>query len=154
MRTAAPAFDLNRIIAPLKPEAFHRDCWEQRPHAVLRGRSNYFADVLRLADLDAIVCLSGSLSSDNDMRLAKTMKGKFESRPVPKGADGRPDVYALYRAHRDGYTLIVNRIDSRWRPVAALCRALEAELHHKASANLYFTPSGRHHGQQRRRPGS
>lgn len=142
MQMKTSDFDLARLLAPLKPAAFTRDCWEKSPRAVFRRRAGYFSGLLSLSDLDSIVCLSGSVSSENDMRLAKTENGKFESRPVPLGADGRPDIYALYRAHRDGYTLIVNRIDSRWRPVAALCRALEYELHHKASANLYFTPGG------------
>lgn len=135
MQMTTSDFDLARLLAPLKPAAFTRECWEKSPRAVFRRCAGYFSGLLSLSDLDSIVCLSGSVSSENDMRLAKTEKGKFESRPVPRGADGRPDIYALYRAHRDGYTLIVNRIDSRWRPVAALCRALEYELHHKASAN-------------------
>lgn len=131
--------DLRKLLAPLTKERFLRESWEKKP-VLLRGSARRFERLLRIADLDALACFGVLSSSESDVRLAKTDGKEFTSRPVRAAAGGMPDPYGLYRAHHEGQTLIINRVDARWAPVAALCRALEWELHHRVNANLYFTP--------------
>ncbi|UPT73715.1 MAG: cupin domain-containing protein [Elusimicrobiota bacterium] len=136
---SARGLGLRELLRPLTKDRFFRDHWEKRPLR-LSGDARRFESLLRLRDVDSLACFGVLSSSESDVRLAKTEGGKFASRPVRTSASGIPDPYGLYRAHHEGQTLIVNRVDARWRPIAALCRALEWELHHRVNANLYFTP--------------
>lgn len=139
MLRARVGLGLRELLYPLTKKRFIRESWEKKP-VLMRGSARRFERLLCVSDLDTLACF-GVLSSDEaDVRLAKTTEGKFSSRPVRAAAGGIPDTYGLYRAHHEGQTLIINRVDARWRPVAALCRELEWELHHRVNANLYFTP--------------
>jgi ribosomal protein L16 Arg81 hydroxylase len=50
-------------------------------------------------------------------------------------------MFVLYRSYsEEGYTIAVDRLDLRWKPIVALCKNLEHEFHHPIAANLYLTP--------------
>ncbi|WP_369808551.1 MULTISPECIES: cupin domain-containing protein [unclassified Mycobacterium] len=70
----------------------------------------------------------------------KAHDGESSTLPLPRAWDGTPDIYALYNAYNSGYTIIINRLQARWGPIAILCRSLEESLRHPVNINLYFTP--------------
>jgi Cupin superfamily protein len=59
-------------------------------------------------------------------------------RPAP--FTGMPNVSKIAREFERGATLVVQGMHHWWRPLAAFCRSLEAQLGHSAQANAYFTP--------------
>jgi hypothetical protein len=53
---------------------------------------------------------------------------------------GHPDSATVRAAFRRGFTVVVNRMDRRWPPLARLARAISASLGYRCSVNLYLTP--------------
>ncbi|WP_324192955.1 cupin domain-containing protein [Nocardia transvalensis] len=88
--------------------------------------------------------LATTIRSEDDARLVRAgVDRTVTQHPVPLDAHGLLDIQAVYRYYSMGYSVVVNRIHRKSSPVAQLCGALEAALHHRVGANLYFTPRGR-----------
>src|SRR5262249_39973719 len=104
-----------------------------------RGAPGYYGDLLALDDVDALIGLSGLLAPPQaDFRLVKKGDDGPQMRPAPEQAiAGLQDVY---QAYADGFTIIVNRIERHWPPVAALCRGLATGFQCRVGANLYLPP--------------
>jgi hypothetical protein len=51
------------------------------------------------------------------------------------------DLAQAHHAFRKGYSLILNRLNDRWPPVARLCAQVASDLGFPTNANLYVTPA-------------
>ncbi len=68
-----------------------------------------------------------------------------------KGSDNQywTQVYAqenitlnhIHAAFNEGYSVVLNKVNFLWKPVAQLCEALAEEMGVRVNANMYFTPS-------------
>lgn len=128
---------LRSFLHPLTPEELFGEYWEKKPYLALHRDRLVQPPLLSIADVDALIQLT---TTEKDIKIVKMDGEDYSFRQAPRSADGSPDIFSLYRAHQDGYTIIVYNMQRRWGPVADLCRSLEAALHHRVRGNLYFTP--------------
>jgi len=133
-------FDLGKLLRPVEPPSFFRDYWEKSPCVIPRGNRKYYSDLFSIGDVDSLISLTSPAPSESDLSVVRTEGGELSSRAILRTPDGIPDIYFLYKAYDEGYTLIVNGLHRRWGPIATLCSKLEGELHQRVGANLYFTP--------------
>lgn len=134
------SWNLQRLLEPFSAEVFCQDHWEKAPICVARRDPGYFESLFSIADVDALLTLTANLPTAR-ARLVQSRNGQVVSKAVPVTDDGICNMYLLYRSYYDeGYSLTVDRLDLRWRQVAALCKAIENTLHHPVAANLYLTP--------------
>jgi hypothetical protein len=131
--SAEPALGLARLIAPMDVATFLRDYWEQQPLHVSRQDPCYYADLLTLDDLDAILAVSPVRAG-----VFRVVANGSESE-VPEGPNALQPVYERYRS---GATVIVNGLNERWEPLQRLCRGLAAESSGRSWINVYLTPPG------------
>ncbi|GGI05554.1 cupin domain-containing protein [Egicoccus halophilus] len=133
---------LARLVGDAR--AFLDDVFGKAPLHIPAGAPDVFDDLLGLDHVDDIVATAGLRAPS--FRLVKdgatvpssrvTRRVRIGSRPV----DDLADVAAVHAAFADGASVVLQGLHRSWRPVAELCRALEAELTHPVQANAYLTP--------------
>jgi ribosomal protein L16 Arg81 hydroxylase len=136
-------FSLDWLLHPTTTDAFVTGYWEERPLFVRRQRRDYFVGLLELEDVEELVTATtprATRSAEDGGVVRTEQSGTFSRRSIALGANGIPDIYDVYHAYNDGYTLVLNQIHRRSSAVALLCRTLEQALHHHVGANLYLTP--------------
>jgi ribosomal protein L16 Arg81 hydroxylase len=133
--------DLHDLLTPVLPGNFFRDYWERFVCLVQRWGNNHYSDLCSIAELDSLIALTSDPSSPYKVRLVKTQQGSLNTRAVPFTSEGIINIYHVYRScFEEGYTISIDRVDLKWKPVSELCRQLEETLQHPVAANLYFTP--------------
>ncbi len=142
-QTASGGASLAWLLHPVDTGIFLREYWDQRPLFIDRGNSRYHDSLPGLAEVDGLLS-TGVYSADRlDGRLMQTgPDGAVSRRAFSITAEGRLDLHDVYEAYDSGYTVILNRIESRSAVLGALCRRLEEDLNHRVGANLYLTPAG------------
>jgi lysine-specific demethylase/histidyl-hydroxylase NO66 len=137
---------LEWLLRPIAVESFLGEYWEKQPLLVSKKEPEYFRALPGLDAVDELITAttSGSSRSADDGRLVRS-RDEFDvsQRGFRMDANGLPDIQDAYRAYRDGYSLVLNRIHRRSSAIADLCRTLEVELHHAVGANMYLTPRQR-----------
>jgi hypothetical protein len=135
---------LVRAIAPVEPERFLGEHWEQRPLVVARAEEGRFDELLSVRDVERL--LTETAIRTPGLRLVKagaTVVGyatELSWRPEPfTGVADVPRVLAEFDA---GATIVLQALHHSWLPLARYCRHLEAFLGHPVQANAYFTPRG------------
>jgi bifunctional lysine-specific demethylase and histidyl-hydroxylase NO66 len=139
----SPGFQLDWLLNPVTADHFAEAYWESRPLLITRNKPDYFTRLPRLDDMDELITAttSGSTRSIDDGRLVRARTdGGRDQREFRTAPNGIPDIQDVYRAYDEGYSVVLNRVHRRSASVAALCRALEADLHHPVGANMYLTP--------------
>lgn len=53
-----------------------------------------------------------------------------------------PNIYELYRAWNDGFSISIDHLHRFWPPVTRFYKQIESTLQHPAGVNLYYTPPG------------
>ncbi len=140
-------FDLARLLQPVEPEAFFRDCWEKRSLHLPRPQADYYAELFTLADVDAVIAFTRPRFVDSEVfgpgggRPRTFMQGFLADDAEAPGAT-YPTVASVHRAFAAGKTLIVNGMHVRWPAAAAFGRRLEETFGCRVSINLYLTPPG------------
>ena len=127
---------LAQLIAPLTADAFFDTVFEQTHlHAPCPDRDRLKA-LISLDSIDRI--LAEDLLRDGDLSMARA-----EPR-LPDNAwlreDGLVDRGEVVRLYQQGATLILPQLQARHRPLADLCRQLEAEFSCPVQTNIYLTP--------------
>jgi ribosomal protein L16 Arg81 hydroxylase len=143
LRTGA-AFKLDWLLSPVDQKGFFADYWEKQPLLVQRHNPVYYENLLSLRDIDYII-------SSTDLRYPAVRMVKDGvavglaefAEDVPWGNDTYygtiiPD--KLYEQYRNGASVVFQALHRAWKPLALLCRTLEAELHHHVQTNIYLTP--------------
>ncbi|MET0403485.1 MAG: cupin domain-containing protein [Cystobacter sp.] len=128
---------LTELLHPLPAPAFFDTHWGRQP-VVLKGEAGRFASLFSSRDVGRLLTYRPPRSLE-DMLLIKDGRHRAENWLTPEGL---PRLDQVRAAWREGYTLVINRLERLWEPVGRLGRALEEELHHPVSTNLYLTPAG------------
>lgn len=129
-------WNLSRLIEPVTAEAFLRDHWEREALVVRRGDAAHFSELLTRADLDAY--LNGR--NINHPAVSLTNAQRKHGPADYTYASGLIDTARLFQHFADGSTIVFAGLESALPPLAALCRAMEAEMSTRFQTNVYFTP--------------
>ena len=128
------------LLAPLAPEEFERDFYEQRPCLVKRRDSDYYERLLTPLDLDTVLCTHAAsrpdidlVRSDGDVPMARYVDGNNRINPL-----------AVAKQFDEGATVIFNQLHRRIPALARLCASLGRVLGSRLQTNIYLTPP---HGQ-------
>ena len=137
MLTAAPPFDVKRLLHPVSPRVFKQKYWEKRPLLISRNCHDYYGPLLSMADVDGV--LANSSIRSPQFRLVKNGKdiplsnpGRFSSNAVM--------LESLYREFRDGATIVLQFLHERWAPLAELTKLMAGEFSAVFQVNVYLTP--------------
>lgn len=132
----APPTPLARLLHPVPLEVFLQEYWERRPLLLPHHAPDYFSSLFSQEELEALLW-SANLGW-GEVQLANHRRGQgwVDATRHP------PSLDRLARAHAQGDTVILNDVQLRSRPVARLCRDLEALFNHVVNVNMYLTPRG------------
>jgi ribosomal protein L16 Arg81 hydroxylase len=130
-------FSFERMIAPVGEDTFLRKYWEQQPLVIARGKPDYYAGMLSMADIDAIVGF-------RQLKYAQLKIARAEHAQPDKvfyvDSDSTSDTNRLFHSYDQGDTIVLNFAQCYWEPAARLCAALEHFFHFPAGVNVYVTP--------------
>ncbi|MET0403486.1 MAG: cupin domain-containing protein [Cystobacter sp.] len=130
------------LLAPVTPDAFFSDYWEQRP-LVTRGRARgFFSPLFCLEDVDRFICHF----RPGPGRLDLVTEGGFV-RDNFLGPDGAANINLVYESYLKGSTVILSGLEESWAPLTHFCRRMEGLLSHPVAVAVYLTPP-RHRGVQ------
>jgi ribosomal protein L16 Arg81 hydroxylase len=130
-------FSFERMIDPVGEDTFLREYWEQKPLVIERGKPDYYAGVLSMADIDAIVGF-------RQLKYAQLKIARAEQAQPDKvfyvDSASTSDTNRLLHSYDQGDTVVLNFAQCYWEPAARLCAALENFFHFPAGVNVYVTP--------------
>jgi len=135
-RAIQSAYELADLIHPVDPETFQRDYRDTRPLIVRRSHPGYYAHLLSLSDMDAI--LATMSVPEHAIRLAHD--GKTTELAELAAGDPGQAAEVIYGHYRKGATVNINALNEHWPPLDRLRRALTAELTATTHINVYLTP--------------
>jgi ribosomal protein L16 Arg81 hydroxylase len=130
-------FSFERLIDPVGEDIFLREYWEQKPLVIARGKPDYYAGVLSLADIDAIVGFRQLKYSQ--LKIARAEQAQPDT-VFYVDSDSMSDTNRLFHTYDHGDTVALNFAQCYWEPAARLCAALEHFFHFPAGVNVYVTP--------------
>ena len=131
------ASGLSKLLSPRTPHAFLTDSWETNAVHVARDDRDHYADLLSIQIVEDLV--AGDKIPARNLLLIK------DSQPYPDLyiRDGNRSLLPrIRRAWTQGYTVAINSLHLRHRPVLDLTHEIEGELGYRAMANMYLTPGG------------
>lgn len=127
-------FDFQRIIYPLTLSSFFSEYWGKQSLLVTRQNSNYYNNLFSFSDFDLI--LWSAKPSWGDIQLANNNK---TDQWINYAMD-LPNITNLMSAYKQGDTIILNDLQTKWKPLAFLCRDIEKLFNFWVNINLYLTP--------------
>jgi hypothetical protein len=130
--------DLVTLLAPHSVETFLSTIWERKPCHFARSAGNISDGLLRLDQVDELLWRAAQLGPVH-LRLVRCDEGRVTDISLRRPR-GSVDMKEVQRAHDDGFTVIINRVDRFWRPVAGWVRSLENALRFPMGVNVYLTP--------------
>lgn len=134
-------FSLAALLESTAKHVFFKRHWERRPLLVTTKNRRRFSTLLAMRDLDGLIHQIKDPHIAAFLRVVKRDGKGLGQKSVPKTESGNPDLPALYAAFSQGYTLVLNAVDQRWRTISMMSRELEEELGHRVGVNAYFTPA-------------
>lgn len=129
-------FDFAKLISPIDLDTFFNEYWEQKPLIISRNQANYYQDLLSVEDLDSI--LQYSKLKPPEIRVVKNQQDFLPDRYIK--ADGSLNLNQLYKAYHEDHTLIINGLQSYWKPLAIYTQKLQNFFNYGVIANLYLSP--------------
>jgi hypothetical protein len=130
-------FSFERMIDPIGEGTFLREYWDQKPLVIERGKPDYYAGVLSMADIDAIVGFRQLKYSQLKIARAEQVQ---PDKVFYVDSDRTSDTNRLFHSYDQGDTVALNFAQCYWEPAARLCAALESFFHFPAGVNVYVTP--------------
>lgn len=130
---------LDMLIAPLSPEEFFRDYYEQR---YFRGTEKHdgVGDLLSIDRIDEII-------ADSELPMSSVSMAKSGSSIDPiefTFANGNVDRGAVLDGFRDGATIILPQLHFADGRLYEFCLSLERAFGARTQTNIYMTPPGEH----------
>lgn len=132
-------FSLAWLLQPLSVETFVDEIWAETHHHIKRSCSGYFDGLL-----------PGPSTVDELLELfrleppaVRLVKGRDK-----KGSDnyllpyGSLDVVGIRNDFAEGYTIVLDGVETYVRAVGTLARSIEVELNFPIQVNTYITPPG------------
>ncbi|MFY0579580.1 JmjC domain-containing protein [Cystobacter fuscus] len=96
-----------------------------------------FSDLFSSRDVGRLLAYRPPRSIDG-LLLIKEGRHRNENWMTP---DGLPRIDKVRAAWREGYTLVINKMEQIWEPIGRFGSTLEEQLHHPVGINLYITPA-------------
>jgi len=139
-----PILTFADLLAPISPEIFLEQNWENQPLHIRRRESGFYEELVTHRDVEEAI-VSGGLRYPS-LQLARD--GRFfaaESftRSIRSGDDvfsGIPNLDRIGAEYRSGATISLPGFHRAWRPLGALAAAVEEQLDHVVHTNVYITP--------------
>jgi ribosomal protein L16 Arg81 hydroxylase len=129
-----PAFD--HLLAPTPAKEFIRRYWERQPFLAERHDAGHYGNLFDRGQLHRL--LSYTFVSRRDGRVVKN--GAVDPELTVFDSEGIANPLAMMSAYADGFTIVVNNLQSRHREISYLCRAVENVFRQPVGANAYLTP--------------
>ncbi len=129
---------LSSLISPIDVALFQRDYWESKPLLVQRDDPAYYRDLLTLDDVDRLLSTSGHQLSN----VRVVVNGRERAVSELRAAAGVNSLESLYEHYRNGWTIVLNRLDDSSASLQRLSRELAAEVNARFQMNIYVTPAG------------
>lgn len=127
------------MLEPLALQTFLDEIWAQTHYHVKRCQAGYFESLLPGSGaLDSL--LEHFRREPAAVRLVREEDKKAGDRY--RLGDGSLDILRVHNDFADGYTIVVDGVERYVRAIAALSRAIEAELNFPVQVNAYLTPPG------------
>ncbi|GAA2088813.1 cupin domain-containing protein [Actinomadura alba] len=132
------------LLHPYKIDVYLRTYFEQRPLHIHRANSEHYGELLTVVQLGNLI--ASGLFRHPSIRLVRDEvplppQSYIREISAPGGARvAAIDPQRVMSAYRDGCTVVCPAINRYWRPLALLCRGLEAESGYDVQANAYLTP--------------
>ena len=104
-------FDFAKIVNPIDLDTFFQEYWESKP-------------------------LHLSMSYPE----IRVVVNQQELLPAKYTKADRLNLNQLYKAYHEDHTIVINRLNKFWHPLAVFCSDLQNFLHHTAVANMYLSP--------------
>ena len=101
-----PAFDLDRTLRPVAPQAFIAKHWERAPLSIARDDPTYYVPLLPPAEVESLVAAADAAEAPVE----------FLGEERGPGAPRAPSGSALDRYQR-GATIRLKGIQRRWPPL-------------------------------------
>jgi len=129
---------LEDFLAPVSPDDFFTNYWEQDRLHISRGRPGVYDALFSVEDVDRWLA---SVKGDQADALVMAApdgadSGKKQYRP---GEIGIEQIYDLFSK---GYSLVLNGLESTWPPLAGLREMLGEVFCGEIGMNVYLTPLG------------
>lgn len=124
---------LRTLLQSMTLEEFLERYWEKESLHVCaedKGRFDELTDAIDITDI-----IWSSCRSWGDVSLAKS---GVNYGSVDYG-NQQPSVELIRMAFKDGFTVVINDLQKKCRPIARLCRSIESELFCRANINLYLS---------------
>ena len=132
------------LLAPVRPETFFEQHWENQPLHIQRSDSSFYENLLTNRDVEAAIS-SGGLRYPA-IQLAKDggfFPGEAFTRNIRSGDDiftGVPNLDRIRAEYQSGATISLPVFHRAWPPLGALAAAIEEDFDHPVHANVYITP--------------
>ena len=127
---------LESLLWPLSVETFVSEIWANRDYVLKRNDADYFTGLIDVATIEQY--LEYGRPDRSGVRLIKRDdKGESDSY---RFADGGIDSVSIRNKFVEGYTVVLNGLERYLPKMAAVSRAIEAELGFETQVNAYITP--------------
>lgn len=136
MDAASGPFGLAELIAPHDAAGFLDDVYEKRALHAPGLDPDRFRSLISTAEIDRR--LANELFREGEASMARAEPKLAENAYINR--NGVLDRGQAARLFQQGATLILSQLHTRLRPLADLCRALEADLSCHVQTNIYLTP--------------
>lgn len=130
-------FDFDWAIAPVTRSEFFENVFEKKHLVVKRNQSDYYANLLTIADIDDAVANMGM--SVPEITVTKANAG-ITADDYSYGT-GHIDPIRTNQLFADGATIIASGLQERHPRLARYCRALESVFSSRVQTNIYLTPA-------------
>jgi len=125
------------LILPYSHETFLGEFWERKPLYIKRENPKHYEGLLDRRELHRLLSLTWV--NRRDARIVKD--GEPDPERIIFDDEGRASALALMGAYADGFTIVINNLQSRHREVSFLCRGVEMFFRQPIGANVYLTPA-------------
>jgi ribosomal protein L16 Arg81 hydroxylase len=127
-------FTAEKMLAPIEVGAFLEEYWEKQTLIINDRDPNYYQALLTLEDVDSLIYYG--LSGPADVKLVKGRQPPYTNHMRPN----TPPTVLAQEAYVQGYTVVVNDLARRHRPITQFVRSLEGMFNCPVQVNSYLTP--------------
>ena len=126
------------LLAPVPVADFLKQYWQRKPFVIERGNPCQYGNLFDRGQLHQV--FTHTVVGRRDARVVKN--GAIDPERTIFDGNGRANPLAMMAAYADGFTIVINNLQSRHRKISYLCRSLEMLFHQPLGANAYLTPPG------------
>lgn len=129
---------------------FFQEFWQARPLVARRNNPTFFENLFSIANVDDVIIhgvnvqdnTASSMEYGRDWKVVKRTKedGEWWSGSLAREDFNLSDVEMAHVAFGKGFSLVINNMEQRWRPIQALAHIMEELIGYRVGVNLYLSP--------------